>query len=85
MLLYRTVNYESDNLVFAEIYATFMVASLSLAGLCSGLLVWNWLRPPPRTRLRERKDRLLREHTGARPGQTRSNQGSLDILAFPIH
>ena len=48
VLLYRMVNYESDNLVFAEIYATFMVASLSLAGLCSGLLVWNWLRPPPR-------------------------------------
>jgi hypothetical protein len=48
VLLYRTVNYESDNLVYAEIYATFMVASLSLAGLCSGLFIWNWLRPPPR-------------------------------------
>ena len=44
VLMYRMVNYESDNLVFAEIYATFMVASLSLAGLCSGLLVWNRLR-----------------------------------------
>ncbi len=48
VLIYRIVNYESDNLVFAEIYATFMVASLSLAGLCSGLLVWNRLRPTPR-------------------------------------
>ena len=49
VLLYRAANYESDNLVYAEIYATFMVASLSLAGLCSGLLVWNWLRPPVRS------------------------------------
>ena len=48
VLLYRTVNYEADNLVFAEIYATFMVAALGLAALCSGLLIWNWLRPPPR-------------------------------------
>ncbi len=48
VLLYRTVNYESDNLVFAQIYATFMAAALGLAALCSGLLVWNWLRPPPR-------------------------------------
>jgi hypothetical protein len=47
VLLYQTVNYEADNLVFAEIYATFMVAALSLAALCLGLLVWNWLRPPP--------------------------------------
>ncbi len=48
VLMYRMVNYESDNLVFAEIYATFMAASLSLAGLCSGLLVWNRLRLTPR-------------------------------------
>lgn len=48
VLMYRIVNYESDNLVFAEIYATFMVASLSLAGLCSVLLVWNRLGPTPR-------------------------------------
>jgi len=48
VLLFRTVNYESDNLVFAEIYAAFVVAALSLAALCLGLLVWNWLRPPPR-------------------------------------
>ena len=46
--MYRIVNYESDNLVFAEIYATFMVASLSLAGLCSVLLVWNRLGPTTR-------------------------------------
>jgi hypothetical protein len=48
VLLYRTVNYEADNLVFADIYAAFMVASLGLAVLCSGLLAWKWLRPPPR-------------------------------------
>ena len=50
VLMYRIVNYESDNLVFAEIYATFMVASLSLAALCSGLLVWSRLRPVLGTR-----------------------------------
>jgi hypothetical protein len=48
VLLYRTVNYESENLVFAEIYAAFTVVALGLAALCLGLLVWNWLRPPPR-------------------------------------
>jgi hypothetical protein len=47
VLLYRTVNYESDNLVLAEIYAAFMVAALGLAAVCLGLLTWNWLRPPP--------------------------------------
>ncbi|MGC8639935.1 MAG: hypothetical protein ACP5XB_08685 [Isosphaeraceae bacterium] len=49
VLEYRTANYEADNLVYAEIYATFMTASLCLAGFCSGLLVWNWLRPSPRS------------------------------------
>jgi MFS family permease len=48
VLLYRTVNYEADNLVFAEIYATFTTATLGLASLCLGLVVWNWVRPPPR-------------------------------------
>ena len=33
-LLHRGVNYEADNLVFAEIYAGFFVASTALAGLC---------------------------------------------------
>jgi hypothetical protein len=47
-LLYRMVNYESDNLVFAAIYATFMAAALILAAVCLGLLVWRWLRPPRR-------------------------------------
>lgn len=45
-LLFRLVNYEADNLVFAEIYAAFAAAALGLAGLCSGMLVRNWLRPP---------------------------------------
>ncbi len=48
VLLYRSVNYEADNLVFAEIYATFMAAALVLAASCLALLVWNWVRPPPR-------------------------------------
>jgi hypothetical protein len=46
-LLYRAVNYESDNLVFAAIYATFMAAALILAALCAVLLVWRRLRPLP--------------------------------------
>ena len=50
VLLYRTVNYEADNLVFADIYAAFTVAALGLAVLCLGLLVWNWLRPAPSAR-----------------------------------
>ncbi len=45
VLQYRAANYEADNLVYAQIYATFMAAALGLAGLCSGLLVWNWSRP----------------------------------------
>jgi hypothetical protein len=46
-LLYRMVNYESDNLVFAAIYATFMAVALGLAALCLGLLIWRWLRAHP--------------------------------------
>jgi hypothetical protein len=49
VLLYRTVNYEADNLVFADIYASFVLAALGLAVLCSGMMAWKWLRPPPRT------------------------------------
>lgn len=33
-LLYRAVNYQSDNLVFADIYGAFLVASLALALPC---------------------------------------------------
>jgi hypothetical protein len=42
VLLYSFVRYEADNLVFATIYAAFLVASLVLAGLC--LALWTWLR-----------------------------------------
>ena len=42
VLLYNFVRYEADNLVFATIYAAFLVASLVLAGLC--LALWTWLR-----------------------------------------
>jgi len=48
VLLYRGVNYEADNLVFASIYVTFFVAALALAGVSLGLWVWCWLRAPPR-------------------------------------
>ncbi len=47
VLLFRFVNYEADNLVFAEIYATFTAAALGLAALCVALLAWKWVRPPP--------------------------------------
>jgi hypothetical protein len=37
VLLYRGVNYEADNLVFASIYAAFLDAALALAGVCLAL------------------------------------------------
>jgi hypothetical protein len=43
-LLFRFVNYEADNLVFAMIYAAFAVAGLALAALCAGLWVIERLR-----------------------------------------
>jgi hypothetical protein len=43
-LLYRGVNYEADNLVFASIYAAFLVAALFLAGICVVLPVLRRLR-----------------------------------------
>jgi hypothetical protein len=42
VLLYRFINYEAENLVFATIYAAFVAASLLLAGVC--LIVWTWFR-----------------------------------------
>jgi hypothetical protein len=41
-LLYRFVNYEADNLVFASIYASFLVTTLALAGI--SLALWAWRR-----------------------------------------
>jgi hypothetical protein len=46
VLLYRFVNYEADNLVYATIYAAFLAASLLLAGVCLVLWVW-WRREGP--------------------------------------
>ncbi|HWG47359.1 MAG TPA: hypothetical protein VN688_31640 [Gemmataceae bacterium] len=45
VLLYRGVNYEADNLVFASIYSMFFIATLILAGIV--LMVWigRWLFP----------------------------------------
>lgn len=42
VLLYSSVRYEADNLVFATIYAAFLVASLVLAVLC--FAIWMWIR-----------------------------------------
>jgi MFS family permease len=46
VLLYRSVNYEADNLSFASIYAAFLVASLALAATCLVLWVWRWRERP---------------------------------------
>jgi hypothetical protein len=45
-LLFRGTKYEADNLVFAEFYASFLLAALSLAALCLGLVLWERSRPP---------------------------------------
>lgn len=44
VLLYRFVNYEADNLVFATIYAMFFLTALALAGFFLGLWIWKRLR-----------------------------------------
>jgi hypothetical protein len=41
-LMYKFVNYEADNLVFATIYAAFLLASLCTAGFFS--VIWIWRR-----------------------------------------
>ena len=84
VLLYRTVNYESDNLVFAEIYATFMVASLGLAALCSGC--WSGIgsvRLPGR-RPRDRDGSVSAESTRGSAATDEKQSGPLDILVFQI-
>jgi hypothetical protein len=43
-LLFRGVNYQSDNLVFATIYGGFLTASLTLAGLCGAFTVARYVR-----------------------------------------
>jgi hypothetical protein len=54
-LLFRFVNYEADNLVFATIYAAFLAAAVILAGICA--LVWTWrLRKTFRRRFRHNRD-----------------------------
>jgi hypothetical protein len=50
VLLYRFVNYEADNLVFASIYAAFLVAALVLAGISFALWIGRWLRPASQDR-----------------------------------
>lgn len=42
VMLYRFINFEAENLVFATIYAAFFVTSLLLAGAC--LILWAWVR-----------------------------------------
>ena len=49
-LLFRGVNYEADNLVFATIYGGFLTASLVLAGVCGAVAVARYSgrpRTPP--------------------------------------
>jgi hypothetical protein len=41
VLLYRFVNYEADNLVFATIYVAFFLATIALAVFFFGLWVWR--------------------------------------------
>jgi hypothetical protein len=41
VLLYRFINYEADNLVFATIYVAFFLATLGLAGFFFALWVWH--------------------------------------------
>ncbi|MHB1423586.1 MAG: hypothetical protein ACYC3I_10400 [Gemmataceae bacterium] len=47
VLLYRGVNYEADNLVFASIYAAFLVTALVLAGMCMVLIAIRKIRALP--------------------------------------
>jgi hypothetical protein len=42
-LRFRAVNYEADNLVFADIYGGFLVASLVLAVLCGAFSLLRYL------------------------------------------
>jgi MFS family permease len=46
-LLFRFVNYEADNLVFATIYAAFLAAALILAAVCLALWLWRMRRSRP--------------------------------------
>jgi hypothetical protein len=43
VLLYRFINYEADNLMFATIYAMFFLTALVMAGLFFGLWIWHRL------------------------------------------
>jgi hypothetical protein len=44
LLLYRFINYEADNLVFATIYVAFFLASLALSIFFFGLWIWHRFR-----------------------------------------
>ena len=41
VLLYRSVNYQADNLTFALLYAFLAVGSLVMAAFALGLMVWR--------------------------------------------
>ncbi|AMV41035.1 hypothetical protein VT85_26605 (plasmid) [Planctomyces sp. SH-PL62] len=43
LLMYRFVNYEADNLMFATIFAAFLLAALVVVGFFSGLWIWRGL------------------------------------------
>jgi hypothetical protein len=46
VLLYRSVNYEADNLTFATMYAALLAVALALAGVCLALWAWRWRERP---------------------------------------
>jgi hypothetical protein len=43
-LVYRAVNYQADNLVYADIYGAFATTTLALAGIVLCAIVWRRLR-----------------------------------------
>ncbi|WP_406695443.1 MFS transporter [Singulisphaera sp. Ch08] len=49
VMMYRFVNYEADNLVFATIYAIFFLTAIALAGFFVALWIWRRLRAAPDT------------------------------------
>jgi hypothetical protein len=48
-LLFRAVNYEADNLVFAAIYGGFLVVSMALAVFCGAIAFLQYSRRVPPT------------------------------------
>jgi|GEM_PF-224092 len=78
VLLYRFINFEADNLVFATIYAAFAFATLGLTVFFLVLWIERLLRraahrrhPPPRREPSSRPKRRRRRRAGQRPAASR--------------